>query len=166
MPSVQVQSALVLSALVLSALVPDARGAPGGEEQATLHTSETAAAGANGVATWSGALSFMLTLHRSGVYADDPFLPALCQLELREPVARGHLARQEREKEKGKESDQADQEKAPPKPLCVYPVDLAEFCNPHSDTLRHELVLVPEKKESRGVALSVVISARHCTPSR
>ena len=142
--------------VVLSALLPDAR-APGGEEQATLHTSETASAAANGVAAWSGTLTFMVTLHRSGVYADDPFLSARCQLELHEPVARGHLARQTREKEKGKETAEKVQQ-----PLCVYLVDLAEFCDTHSDTLDHELVLVPEKKESRGVALSVMISARHC----
>lgn len=133
-------------------------GTPGSPEEAML-TSATAATSASGVASWTNnALILTVTLHRSGVYEDDPFVSARCTLELREPVARGHLHASKQPDGTGPASPQA----ARAKPLCEYGLDLAEHCDPHSDTLQRELVLHPDGRDSRGAALTVVISSRHC----
>jgi hypothetical protein len=133
-------------------------GAPGSPEEAML-TSATAATSASGVASWTNnALILTVTLHRSGVYEDDPFVSARCMLELREPVARGHLHTSKESDGTGPASPQA----ARAKPLCVYLLDLAEHCDPHSDMLQRELVLHPDGRDSRGTALTVMISSRHC----
>ena len=126
--------------------------------EATAATA-TAATSATGVASWTdSALKLTVTLQRSGVYEDDPFVPARCVLELREPVARAHLATT-------KQPDGHDPS-APPdvhaKPLCVYALDLAQYCDPHSDMLQRELILNPEGRDLRGAVLAVVISSRHC----
>ena len=126
--------------------------------EATAATA-TAATSATGVASWTdSALKLTVTLQRSGVYEDDPFVPARCVLELREPVARAHLATT-------KQPDGHDPSALPDvhaKPLCVYALDLAQYCDPHSDMLQRELILHPEGRDLRGAVLAVVISSRHC----
>jgi hypothetical protein len=143
-------------ALLLGA-APGASGGGGG--QAAVLTSETAATNANGVAGWTNnALTLTVTLHRSGVYEDDPFLPARCGLELREPVARGHLHARPADGNSGAASPPA----ARAKPLCTYGLDLSQYCDPHSDVARREHVLQPEGRDLRSTALTVVISSCHC----
>lgn len=133
-------------------------GAPSGQVEA-MPTTATAATSATGVATWTdNALTLTVTLHRSGVYEDDPFVPARCVLELREPVARAHLTTTKQLDGLGPSSPPD----AHPKPLCVYALDLAQYCDPHNDILQRELTLYPEGRDSRGAVLAVVISSRHC----
>lgn len=133
-------------------------GLPGSQQEAVL-TSATAATSISGVATWTnGCLVLTVTLHRSGVFADDPFEPAACALELRTPVARGYLL--------GKQLD-SNGASSPPavarvKPLCVYGLDLADHCDPRNDVIQREHTLHPESGDSRATALTVLISSRHC----
>jgi hypothetical protein len=146
-------------ALLLGAAPGASGGGGGGGGQAAVLTSETAATNANGVAGWTNnALTLTVTLHRSGVYEDDPFLPARCGLELREPVARGHLHARPADGNSGAASPPA----ARAKPLCTYGLDLSQYCDPHSDVARREHVLQPEGRDLRSTALTVVISSCHC----
>lgn len=94
------------------------------------------------------------------MYEDDPFESARCTLELREPVARGHLQASKQPDGGGPASPPAGVVVA--KPLCMYSFDLAGHCDPHSDVLQRELVLHPEGRDFRTAALTVVFSARHC----
>ena len=122
-------------------------------DEPQTHATETVAVGRDRVARWGERLSFMVTMHRAGVYTDDPFDRCPWRLELREPAPAARA---------GVRGGEESQGAAAWRVLCTYRFDIAEYCDPREDRLTPECVLTPEGRGNANVRLSLAVTSQHC----